>query len=45
MLIISVQTIKTIDETEMQTTTTTTTTKKKKQRHEGTRRTKAIVEG
>ena len=43
MLIISVQTIKTIDETEMQTTTTTTT--KKKQRHEGTRRTKAIVEG
>ena len=42
MLIISVQTIKTIDETEMQTTTTTT---KKKQRHEETRRTKALVEG
>ena len=30
MLIISVQTIKTIDETEMQTTTTTTTTTKNK---------------
>ena len=42
MLIISVQTIKTVDETEMQKTTTTT---KKKQRQKGTRRTKAIVKG